>query len=87
MTNYEKAMALLKSGVAREHYTFKNTRYIMLDLGGEYVGYISPFSKYVEVANGGIHYSYGDIDLNNMTVLDSSNRRKYSRPIKKWEDE
>lgn len=84
MTNYEKAKYLLKKGIARKHYTYDFSEYIMLDLGGEYVGYISPYSKYVQVANGCIHYSYGDIDLQNMMVLDSANRRKYNRPIKKW---
>lgn len=84
MENYEKAKVLLKKGVAREHYTFKSTGYIVLDLGGQYVGYISPFCTYVEVANGGIHCSYGNIDLDKMMVFDRSNRPRYNLPIKKW---
>ncbi len=84
MTNYEKALKLLNEGVAKKHYTFESTGYIILDLGGEYVGYISPFCKHVEVANGGIHCSYGNIDLDKMTVFDRSNRQRYNFPIKKW---
>ncbi len=84
MTNYEKAKYLLKNGVAREHYTFKKSGYIIIDLGGEYVGYISPFCKCVEVSSGGIHIGYGNIDLDKMMVLDNSNRHRYDRPIKKW---
>lgn len=86
MNNYEKAMVLLKNGVARKHYTFDESGYILLDLGGEYVGYISPFCRYVEVANGGIHCSYGNIDLDNMSVFDRANRKRYTFPIKKWGD-
>lgn len=87
MTNYEKALVLLDEGVARKHYTFEETGYIILDLGEEYVGYISPFCKYVEVANGGIHCSYGNIDLHEMSVFDRAKRRCYTFPIKKWGEE
>ena len=84
MTNYQKAQVLLKDGVAREHCTFKKSGYIILDLGGEYVGYISPFCNHVEVANGGIHCSFGNIDLSKMMVFDISNRPRYNFSIKKW---
>lgn len=87
MTNYEKAMLLLKNGIAREHYTFNKSGYIILDLGEEYVGYISPFCNYVEVTNGNVHIGYGNIDLDEMTMFDTSNRHRYDRPIKKWEGE
>lgn len=84
MNNYEKAMYLLNRGVAREHYTFKKSGYIIINLGDEYVGYISPFCRCVVVSNGGIHIGYGNIDLDKMMVLDNSNRHCYDRPIKKW---
>ena len=86
MTNYEKAVKLLNKGIASKHWSYDQTGYIILDLGGQYLGYISPFSMYVEVANGGIHSSYGNIDLDNMMVFDRSNRDKYNLQIKKWED-
>ena len=85
MTNYEKAMILLKNGIARKHGTFKNTGYICIDLG-EYCGYISPRDKYVDVAEDVTHVSWGNIDIVKMMVLDTSNRHSYDLPIKKWED-
>lgn len=86
MTNYEKACKLLNMGVAKKHYTYDETACIVLDLGGIYAGYISPHDKYVDVASNGSHDSLGNIDLDNMSVLDVSNRHRYDRPIKKWED-
>lgn len=86
MTNYEKAQALLDSGVAKKHYTFSQTGCIVLDLGGVYAGYISPVDKHVDVASIGSHDFFGNIDLDKMTVLDASNRHNYDRQIKKWED-
>lgn len=88
MTNYEKALVLLNRGIAKKHYTFDNkkTGCIVIDLGGSFVGFISPYDKFVDVAQGGEHVSYGVIDLEDMTVLDSSNRHRYNLPIKKWED-
>lgn len=41
----------------------KDTGYISLDLGGAYVGYISPRDKYVDVAKNGELVGYGNIDL------------------------
>lgn len=87
MTNYEKACKLLNMGVAKKHYTYDETRCIVLDLGGIYAGYISPINKYVEVGTLGSHVFFGNIDLDRMSVLDTSNRHRYDRPIKKWEDE
>ena len=86
MTNYEKAVKLLNKGIASKHYTYEQTGYIILDLGGQYVGYISPFCRHVDVANGGIHIGYGNIDIDKMMVFDMSNREKYNFPINKWED-
>ena len=88
MTNYEKALQLLNEGIARKHYTFDNvkTGCIVIDLGGSLVGFISPSDKFVDVAQGGEHVSYGVIDLEDMMVLDTSNRHRYNLPIKKWED-
>lgn len=87
MTNYEKALELLNRGIARKHYTFDSgkTGCIVIDLGS-FVGFISPYDKFVDVAQGGEHVSYGVIDLEDMTVLDISNRPRYNLPIKKWED-
>lgn len=85
MSNYKKAMALLNEGIAKKHYTFKDTGYISLDLGGAYVGYISPRDKYVDVAKNGEHVGYGNIDLEKLMVLDTSNRYRCDHPIKKWE--
>lgn len=86
MTNYTKALELLDSGIARKHHTFKDTGYISLDLGGSYVGFISPRDEYVDVAQNNTHVGYGNIDLERMMVTDTSNRYRYDRPIKKWED-
>ena len=88
MTNYEKAMELLNRVIARKHYTFdsRKTGCIVIDLGGSFVGFISPYDKFVDVAQGGEHVSYGVIDLADMMVLDISNRQRYDFPIKKWED-
>ena len=88
MSNYEKAMHLLNEGIAKKHYTYESgkTGCIVIDLCGTFVGFISPYDKLVDVAQGGEHVSYGDIDLEDMMVLDTSNRHRYNLPIKKWED-
>ena len=88
MTNYEKAMHLLNEGIAKKHYTYDSgkTGCIVIDLGGSFVGFISPYDKFVDVAQGGEHVSYGAIDLEDMMVLDTSNRDRYNLPINKWED-
>lgn len=88
MTNYEKALELLNRGIAKKHYTFDNkkTDCIVIDLGGSFVGFISPYDKFVDVAQCGEHVSYGVIDLEDMMVLDISNRHRYNLSIKKWED-
>ena len=89
MTNYEKAQELLNKGIAKKHYTFDSgkTGCILIDLCGSFVGFISKYDKFVDVAQGGVHVSYGNIDLDNMIVFDMSNRDKYNRKIKKWENE
>lgn len=89
MTNYEKALELLNSGIARKHYTFDNgkTGCIVIDLGLSFVGFISPYDKFVDVAKREEHVSYGVIDLEDMMVLDISNRHRYNLRINKWEDE
>ena len=79
--NYEKAMQLVDRGIAMRHYTFKGTGYIVLDLGGSYVGYISPKNEYVDVAQNNVHVAYGDIDLNRMMIYDASHRPDYDRHI------
>lgn len=86
MTNYEKAQVLLNEGIAKKHYTFARTGCIVLDLGDVYAGYISPIDKYVEVGSLGSHDFFGNIDLDRMSVLDVSNRKRYNLSIKKWED-
>lgn len=87
MTNYEKAKRLLDVGIAKKHFTYEagKTGCIVIDLGGSFVGFITRYDKFVDVAQGGVHVSYGVIDLEEMMVLDISNRRRYSLPIKKWE--
>ena len=87
MTNYEKALQLLNDGIAKKHYTFDSlkTGCIVIDLGGSFVGFISPYDKFVDVAQDGEHVSYGVIDLEDMMVLDISNRQRYNLTIKKWE--
>lgn len=84
MSNYEKALKLLSEGIAKEHYTFKDTGYIVLDLSGAYAGYASPREAYIEVVKNNCHVDHGDIDLDRMMVIDASNRSIYNRPIKKW---
>ena len=88
MTNYEKALELLNRGIAKKHYTFDNgkTGCIVIDLGGSFVGFITRYDEFVDVAQDGEHVSYGDIDLEDMMVLDTSNRHRYNLHIKKWED-
>ena len=87
MTNYEKAKVLLNAGVAKKHYTYESgkTGCIVIDLGGSFAGFITLYDKFVDVAQGGVHVSYGVIDLEDMMVLDTSNRHRYNLPIKKWE--
>ena len=88
MTNYEKAMHLLNEGIAKKHYTYESgkTGCIVIVLGGSFVGFISPYDKFVDVAQDGEHVYYGVICLEDMMVLDISNRHRYNLPIKKWED-
>ena len=88
MTNYEKALQMLNDGIAKKHYTFHSgkTGCIIINLGGSFVGFISKYDKFVNVTQGGEHVSYGVIDLEDMMVLDVSNRHCYNFHIKKWED-
>ena len=88
MTNYEKAMHLLNEGIAKKHYTYESgkTGCIVIDLGGSFVGFITRYDEFVDVAQYGEHVSYGVIDLEDMMVLDISNRPRYNLPIKKCED-
>lgn len=89
MTNYEKAQELLKKDIAKKHYTYDvgKTGCIIIDLGGAFVGFISKYDKFVDVAHGGEHVSYGIIDLEDMMVLDASNRDRYNFTINKCGDE
>ena len=80
-TNYEKALELINRGFASKHYTFKNTGYIVIDLGEDWVGYISPKDKYVEVAINNVHIGHGNIDLDRLMVLDARHRPDYDRHI------
>ena len=88
MTNYEKALQLLNDGIAKKHYTFHSgkTGCIIINLGGSFVGFISSYDKFVDVAQDGEHISYGVIDLEDMMVLDTSNRNRYNLSIKKRKD-
>lgn len=52
---------------------------------GSFAGFITRYDKFVDVAQGGVHVSYGVIDLEDMMVLDISNRHSYNLPIKKLE--
>ena len=87
MTNYEKAKRLLDAGIAKKHFTYESgkTDCIVIDLGGSFAGFITRYDKFVDVIQGGVHVSYGVIDLEDMMVLDTSNRHRYNPPIKKWE--
>ena len=82
--NYEKAVELMNKGIAKKHYTFKNTGYIVIDLGENCVGYISPKNRYVDVAENNVHIGHGDIDLDRLMVLDASHRPDYDRHIVKY---
>ena len=94
MTNYEKALELVKKGIAKKHFTFKDTGCIFIDLGGRWEGYILPKNKYVEVAIvmfiGGyysnVHAGYGNIDLSRLMVFDADHRHDYDRHIEKIKD-
>ena len=80
MDNYERALELVNKGIARRHHTFDATGYITLDLGGEFVGYISPKDVNVDIAEDNTHIDYGYIDLEKMEVV----CRRDSYPIEKW---
>ena len=81
MTNYEKALELVKKGYASKHFTFNKTGYIFIDLGGAWGGYISPKDKYVDVTLNNVHVGHGDINLDKMMVYDASHRPDYDRHI------
>lgn len=83
--NYEKALELVKKGVAHNHPTFKDTGYIFIDLGGRWAGYISPKNKFVDVTIDNVHVGHGNIDLDKLMVLDASHRPDYDRHIVKSE--
>ena len=82
MTNYEKAMQLVDSGLASKHPTLKDTGCIFIDLGGRWGGYILPRNDYVDVVINNVHVGHGDIDLSKLMVLDASHRPDYDRRIK-----
>ena len=84
-SNYEKALILLSAGYAHKHSTFKDTRYIFLDLGGRWGGYISPKEEFVDVTIDNVHVAHGNIDLDRLMVLDASHRLDYDRHIVKSE--
>lgn len=84
MTNYEKALELMDKGMAYEHHTFKDTGYLVLDLGGEYAGYIAPDDENVDMARNNVHIGYGIIDMDKMVVHDTANR--FELPIKAYAD-
>ena len=86
MTNYEKALKLIDEGFASKHSTFKDTGYIFIDLGGAWVGYISPKEDFVEVVLNNLRIGNGNIDLDRLMVLDASHRPDYNRHIEKIED-
>lgn len=61
MTNYEKAVELLKNGKATKHYTYNETGVICVDLGGKLGGYVFPNKEFVEVAKNATLVWYGNI--------------------------
>ena len=79
--NYEKALELVDRGIAHKHPTFKDTGYIFIDLGEDWVGYISPKNVFVDVTISNVHVAHGNIDLDRMMVLDASHRPDYDRHI------
>ena len=79
--NYEKALELVDRGVACKHYTFKDTGCVFIDLGGRWGGYIVPKTTYVDITYGNVHVAYGNIDLDEMMVMDVSHRPDYNRHI------
>ena len=83
MTNYEKALELVKKGIVKKYSTFHGIEYIFIDLGGRWGGYILPKDKYVEITIDNLHVGQGDIDLDKMMVLDVSHRPDYDRHIVK----
>ena len=86
MTNYEKALELVKKGIAKKHFTFKDTGCIFIDLGGRWGGYILPKDGYIDVAINNVHVAHGNIDLDRLMVLDASHRPDYDRHIEKIKD-
>lgn len=83
MNNYEKALKLVDKGLASKY--FKGTRYIFINLGGRWGGYILPKDKYVEITIDNIHVGLGNIDLDKMMVMDVSHRPGYDKHIVKSE--
>lgn len=69
MTNYEKAMELLKNGKAEKHYTYNDTGVVCIDLGGDLGGYAAPDKEFIEVVRNATLVWYGNItdDLTKVT--------------------
>ena len=79
MTNYEKAVELVNRGFASKYS--KDTRYIFINLGGRWGGYILPKDKYVEITIDNLPVGLGNIDLDKMMVVDINHRPDFNRHI------
>ena len=83
--NYVKALELVDRGIAHKHPTFKDTGYIFIDLGEDWVGYISPKNVFIDITINNIHVAHGNIDLDKLMVFDANHRPDYNRHIVKSE--
>lgn len=79
MTEYEKA---IKTGMAEEHYSFKDTGIVILNLGEDFCGYVYPDQKTVEVTHGNQVVWYGNISDDLKSV--ECTRHNRIRTIEPW---
>lgn len=66
---YEKAEKLLANGLAEKHYSYDKTGILIMDLGGNYCGYIGPDDNTVEVTRNNQVFCHGTISDDLTSVL------------------
>lgn len=87
--DYEKATMLLEKGIAKKHYSFKQTGIIVINLvpenqtdNDDFCGYIAPDDCAVEITKNNRVWGYGYIMINDNIVKCGP----VSFSIKKWEE-
>ena len=82
---YEKAEKLLANGVAEKHYSYDKTGILILDLGGNYCGYIGPDDKTVEVTCNTQVFCHGTISDDLAKVMGT--RHNWEAEIVPWHEQ